>query len=361
MISLRLIAAVAALAACQQEPITVRPEPADDYNRTKLLAAVDAFIAAKRTPDAYKALATTVAQLRPGMDESVAAEAERRMIVLALDPMQALASQPMAAQEQQLALAVWPTLLAPKIESDQLDAVRDPKAGDIPAKPGESPRDYLLRLCSGPLVSTCKRVVPESQGAIVDAYAIRRGTERVRNAILDCLECSGSGADPGWKSAVAGWEALDRAAAVWSVDIESKSAPGNWPIAGAASDDDPQLPEAELTLEGEILAGGRAYGPNQLRIDIFKELRGAGDMIALHLHPEQTLAQVRSILDDARKAGCRRVAVVAREPVYPYRRRAYWIADGTGLRPNLRPSDSLALLLHAVDEVAGPGTVARVD
>jgi hypothetical protein len=67
------------------------------------------------------------------------------------------------------------------------------------------------------------------------------------------------------------------------------------------------------------------------------------------------------VLADARKAGAQRVAVIAREPVYPYRRRVYWVADGSGLRANLRGTDSLQLLLHAVDEVAGPGTVARVD
>ncbi|MEO8554664.1 MAG: hypothetical protein ABI678_32025, partial [Kofleriaceae bacterium] len=77
--------------------------------------------------------------------------------------------------------------------------------------------------------------------------------------------------------------------------------------------------------------------------------------------PDQTLVQVRAVLADARQAGAERVAVIAREPVYPYRRRVYWVADGNGLRANLRGTDSLQLLLHAVDEVAGPGTVARVD
>ena len=112
---------------------------------------------------------------------------------------------------------------------------------------------------------------------------------------------------------------------------------------------------------GDVLVGGHAYGPNQLRIDVLRELRGHSDVIELHLHPDTTLAQAKGVLLDARKAGISRVAVVAREPVYPYRRRAYWIATGFGLRANLRPTDSLQLLLHAIDEVAGPGTVARVD
>jgi len=97
------------------------------------------------------------------------------------------------------------------------------------------------------------------------------------------------------------------------------------------------------------------------RIDVLRELRGDGDVLALQLHPDTTLAQARAILVDARKAGAKRVAVVAREPFYPYRRKVYWVADGYGLRANLRPTDSLQLLLHAIDEVAGPGTVARVD
>jgi len=357
----KLVAALVVLAACQQDAIDVKPEPADDYNHGKLIAAVDAFIAAKQTPDAYGKLAQAVVQLRPGMDASVAAEAERRMITLALVPVQALAKQPLADQEAALAITVWPTLLAPPIEADQLDQIKDARAGDIPPKPGESPNDYLLRLCSGPLTTTCKHVVPEWQGAVVDARVLRHGTERARTAFDECLECSGSGADPGWKNAVSAWEALDRDAAGWSTQAEVQADPANWPIAGAASDDDPELPEAELTLRGDIVVNGHSYGPNQLRIDVLKELRGTSDVIELHFHPEQTLAQVRAILVDARKAGCRRVAVVAREPVYPYRRRVYWVADGSGLRANLRPTDSLSLLLHAVDEVAGPGTVARVD
>jgi len=342
--------------------IAVRPEPKDDYNHSKLIAAVDAFIAAKTTPEAYQKLAQTVAQLRAGMDASVAAEAERRMVTLALDPIEALAKQPIAEQEQALGVTVWPTLLEPAIEADQLDPIKDPRAVDIPPKPGEAPADYLLRLCSGPLTTTCKHVVPEWQGAIIDAVVLRNGTERARTALDDCLECSGSGADPGWKKAVAGWEALDRAAAGWTTQAEAQADPGNWPIAGAASDDDPELPEAELTLRGDIVVDGHSYGPNQLRIDVLKELRGtSNEAIELHFHPEQTLAQVRAVLVDARKAGAQRVAVVAREPVYPYRRRVYWVADGSGLRANLRPTDSLSLLLHAIDEVAGPGTVARVD
>jgi hypothetical protein len=249
-------------------------------------------------------------------------------------------------------------LIAPPLEADALLFVRDPKAAELPPKPGEDSAQYFQRLCGGPLSADCKRIVPELQPNVISALAIQRATERVRNAVGECLMCS---SEPGWHQAVESWEALDRAANTWINDVVRHADPDNWPIAGAAAEDDPGLPEAELSPRGDILIGGHSYGPNQQRIDVLRELRGKGEVIALHVHPDTTLAQARGVLIDARKAGIPRVAVIAREGVYPWRRKAYWIADGFGLRAHLRPTDSLQLLVHSVDEVAGPGTVARVD
>jgi hypothetical protein len=355
------IAVLAFWAGCKQDKIEVKQGATADYNHRALLAAVDTFVSAGRTPEAYGDLARTVATLRPGMDKAVAKEAELKMVVLALAPLKAYEAKPIRQQIDALALTVWPTLLAQPIEEDKLLVVRDPHAADIPPKPGESPDQYLERLCGGPLAADCKHVVPEWQGEVVRALALRNGTERARNAVTECQPCTGEGADPGWHEAVLSWEELDRGAAESIVATEHNSDPDNWPIAGNASEDDPDLPEAELSPRGDVIVGGHAYGPNQLRIDVLRELRGDSSVIALHLHPDTTLAQAKGVLLDAKKAGIARVAVIAREPVYPYRRRAYWIATGFGLRANLRPTDSLQLLLHAIDEVAGPGTVARVD
>ncbi|CAN5316091.1 hypothetical protein BH11MYX1_BH11MYX1_52890 [soil metagenome] len=355
------LVSVVSIAACDQGGIAVKNKPDADYNHANLVAAVDVFIASKRTPVAYGELAKKVSAMRPGMDATVAAEAERRMIVLALDPMTQFKDRSTADQIQALALTVWPTLLAPAIEADQLNRAPAKNTPVVPPKPGEDQAAYILRLCHSALATSCKHAVPELQGNIVAALAIRRATERVRTAVSECLECSSEGADPGWRAAVAGWEARDRIAADSITDIEAAAAPDNWPVAGAASDEDPGLPEEELTPRGDVVVHGHGYGPNQQRIDVLKELRGSGDVLALHFHPDQTLAQIRAVLIDARKAGAQRVAVIAREPVYPYRRRVYWVADGSGLRANLRATDSLQLLLHAIDEVAGPGTVARVD
>jgi len=348
-------------AACGQEKIGVAPAAQADYNRGKLVAAVDGFVAAGRTPVAFATLAQTVVSLRPGMDKSVAQEAELKMMVLGLVPVKAVADKPPGERASALAITVWPELLAPAIEADELLATRDPKAPLLWPKPGEDPPAYLERLCGGPLAADCKHVVPELQSQVVEAIAIRRATERVRNAVTECLECNGDKADPRWHEAVTGWEQLDRAVSEGLADVQRRADPENWPAAGNAADDDPALPEAEVSPHGDLLLGGHSYGPNQMRLDVLRELRGSGDAIELHVHPEISLAEVRGLIVDANRAGCVRVAVVAREAVYPWQRKVYWVAAGSGMRASLRPSDSLQLLLHAVDEVAGPGTVARVD
>jgi hypothetical protein len=355
-----LVAVSISIAGCGRDKIGVRRSSSDDYKHGALVAAIDKFVKANRTADAFAGLAATVAALRPSFDRQVAREAELRMMVLALGPIQATQAKSLPDRKATLALTVWPTLIAPPIAADAPLIVRDPRAPELLPKPGEDPDQYITRLCGGPLAGTCKRVVPEYQAQIIEQLAIRRATERVRNAVAECEACKPE-IDPGYRAAVHAWESLDRNATEGVVDVERQADPDNWPVSGEAAEDDPGLPEAQLSTRGELLVGGRAYGPNQQRIDILRELRGDSDVIALHVHPDTTLAQTRAILADAHKAGVKRVAIVAREPFYPYRRKIYWVADGYGMRANLRPTDSLQLLLHAIDEVAGPGTVARVD
>ena len=345
------------LVACGDERIEVRQGDSTDYNHGALLTAVDRFVAAGRTPQAYAELSQTVLSLRPGMDRTVAKEAELKLMVLALAPVQSVQAKPMSEQAEALAMTVWPTLLAPEIEADELVVKRDPKALALMPRPREDARGYLIRLCGGALASDCKQLVPESQGAKVASVATRRATERVRNAVSDCVMC---GADPGWHQAVRAWEALDRMTNSAVSDIEQRADPDNWPVAGSAAEIDPRLPEAEINETGEIVIGGQRYGADQ-RVSALRDLRGDSAAIALHVRPDASLAQIRALLGDVRKAGAGRAAVVARVGTYPWERRIYWIADGTGNRTGLRPTDSLQLLLHATDAVAGPGTIARVD
>jgi hypothetical protein len=352
-----LLAAVLALAACGEDRIEVHQGNNSDYHHAELLTAVDKFVAAGRTPAAYAELSQTVFALRAGMDRAVAKEAELKLMVLALAPVQSVEAKPMAEQIDTLALTVWPTLLAPEVEADDLVVKHDPKSAGLTPMPRETARGYLIRLCGGPLASDCKQVVPELQGTVVAAIATRRATERARNAITDCVMC---GADAGWHEAARIWESLDRMANAPVSEAERRADPDNWPVAGSAAEIDPQLPEAEITTTGEVVVGGQHYGADQ-RVGALRDLRGDSPALALHVRPETPLAQIRGLLTDATKAGAGRVAVVARVAAYPWQRKIYWIADGSGNRSGLRSTDSLQLLLHATDAVAGPGTIARVD
>lgn len=352
------------LAACGQErPSLPATEDSTDYNHQELLAAVDEFVEDGRTPEAYLELATKVLALRPGMDKTVAQEAERKLVVLALHPVQAVQAKSRAEQVEALALTVWPTLISDPIVADAVLLKRDPKPMLLP-RPGEDASAYLQRLCGGPLAGECKQVVPEHQGEIVAAYATRRAMERARNAVSDCMTCD---ADPGWRDAVHAWESLDRLASGRVHEIERRAHPENWPIAGAAAQPTAQLAdvaalarEAQISAVGEVVIGGQRYTGNA-RIDALRDLRAGADAITLHLRPELSLAQVKGILADARKSGARKIAVVARAPEYPWERRVYWLSETGTARVGLRPTDSLQLLLHTLDHVSSPGTVARVD
>ncbi len=357
LISAGVVALIGIVAACGEEKIKVRPADATDYNHGAMLSAVDKFVAAGRTPAAYGSLAQTAFELRAGMDGSVARETELKLMVLALAPVQSVHAKTMPEQADALALTVWPTLLTPELEADELVRKRDPKAAQLMPKAGETAQGYLLRLCGGPLASECKHIVPEQQAEIVAALATRHATERVRNAVADCVMC---GADPGWHEAVRAWEALDRIANATVSEVERRADPDNWPVAGEAAELDPRLPEAEVNATGEVVIGGQRYATSQ-RISALHDLRGTSDALALHLRPDMSLAQVRALLADVKKSGAAKVAVVARSSRYPWERKVYRIAEGTGMRAGLRPTDSLQLLLHAVDATLNPGAIARVD
>ncbi len=111
------------------------------------------------------------------------------------------------------------------------------------------------------------------------------------------------------------------------------------------------------------MIGGQRYGAAE-RINALRDLRflhGEDSPIALHLRPDVPLARVKDALADVRKSGAKKIAVIARGTYYPWERRIYWLSDTSGVRAGMRTTDSLQLLLHAVDHLGQPGAVARVD
>ncbi len=352
-------------AACGKERIKVtKGDKASDYNERALQAAIDEFVANGRSAQAYADLSKETIALRSGMDRTVADQTELKLVVLALPPMQAAQAKPMAEQVETLALTVWPTLLMPAFTADEVLIRRDPTATLLMPQAGEDARAYVQRLCGGPLASDCKQIVPEFQGEVIASIATHRAMERVRNAVASCVMCA---TEPGWHEAVRAWESLDRIAAAAERDVVRRAHPDNWPIAGSAAEtgtamEDPTAlwREAEINAIGEVVIGGQRY-TGDARIEALRDLRSDSDTIALHLRPELSLAQVKGIISDAKKSGAMKVAIVARASQYPWERKVYWLSEAGRTRVNLRPTDSLQLLLHTIDHVAAPGTIARVD
>ena len=337
----RQLLVVILVGACSSDAVGIRP--ASDVRSGALGAAVDGFVAAGRTPAAYAELARVVAALRPDAPKPFVDQAELELVVLALEPVRAVRARSMAEQTELLALTVWPTLLAPALQA--------PPQPELEPRRGEDPARYVRRLCGGPLAATCQRTVPELQGEVVLALAIHRAASRARAAIAGCLPC---GRDPGWHEIGLAWEQLDRAASGTSGELLRRAEPDNWPVAGAAAADAPGLDEVELTARGNVLVGDRDLGPD--RVGVLRGLRDEGEVLALHLRPDASLAQVRAALGDARAAGCARVALIAREAGYPWGRRAYWVGPGQALPAGT----SLQQVLQALDAAARP-TVARAD
>ena len=289
------------------------------------------------------------------------------MIVLAYDPVKSVQDLPMAAQIDALALTVWPTLLRPAIsEADELNAGTGYQER---RRSHRSPAKIRTRICCAVVQGAVRRRL-QARGA--------RGSRRGRRCARDpqrhrARAHGGRGlllvhrrarTDPGWRAAVGKWEALDRAAAEWINEIERRGDPDNWPISGAASEEDPGLPEAELTMRGDIVVDGHAYGPNRQRIQVLPRPPRKVRRDRAARSSRCDAGPGSRVLLDARAAGCTHVAVIAREPAYPYHPPARLLdrveASGFCAR-TCAETDSLQLLLHAVDEVAGPGTVARVD
>ena len=188
---------------------------------------------------------------------------------------------------------------------------------------------------------TASTIVPEHQGEVVerprDPPRHRARAQRGHRVPA----CTGEGADPGWHQAVLDWESLDRAAAEDIVDIERDADPDNWPLAGAAAEDDPSLPEAELSPRGDVVVGGHALrpepAPHRRAPRAARQVRCRSRSISI---PTPRSRRPRASSLDARKAGVTRVAVVAREP---FIRITAGLLDRDGLRAAREPApDRLA-------------------
>ena len=203
-IRISLLLSIALVAACGTDRVEVRTAT-DGSERGALTAAVDRFVAAGRTPEAYAELAGTVTPLRSGATQTLADEAGLMLDALALAPIEQTRARTLDDSLDALVLTVLPTLLAP--------ATLEPR-------PAELPHEYLERLCSGPLADACEHVAPRWRAHAVYALAIQRSARRARHAIDRCATCAH---DPAWHAAGLAWDELERSTLEWAHDISSRA------------------------------------------------------------------------------------------------------------------------------------------
>jgi hypothetical protein len=353
-------AVILAVMGCQPDRIEIRAEVANDYHREEVRLAVDAYVAAGRTAMAYGVMATKFAALRPSMDATVAADAELRLVTLALAPMLASVNLTPERELKELTTTVWPVGLQGRLRADTLrerGIGRDEKLVPLAYEPGGT---YLTRICGDALKADCYGVVPEYQLDVLRRLVVQRFTERVRSAVADCVLCAD---DPSWRDYVRQWEALDSTLTVRSRRAERKGDPALWPVAGRASEpmpDESALIAFDVNALGELSNGDLRIAKVD-RVAKLRELVGQRQ-IMLHAPPSARLSEIRSIVGDMIRAGAKKIGLVARRTVYPWEPRVYWVTMGVaGRKIPVSAGDTMQVVISALDEMPPAGALARID
>ena len=349
----------AVLAGCDKKPIkVVAGETGADYNKAELTAALTTFVQAGRTPEAFGALVATVDALRVGMDDNVADEAELKLTTQALTPVEALHDHPVEERTLRLTTTVYAFALRRSIQAARPEIAEDPV--DVLLRPhaGEDGPAYLIRVCAGPLSGDCKHIVPEMQGEVLGDLAIQRLTTRARNAVANCATCAN---DPAWAEMVVRWETLDRDQAATRINAERSAAPSNWPAAGAGAGAWPDVPRIQLEADGDLILDGNPVPPQERKGELqlmFAERAAIG----LEIPPPALVSSLLGVIADARAGGVTEVVIAARDPAYPWTLRGYRIAAaGKGRRVFIRRTDTVQVLLRAIDADVDPGERVRID
>jgi hypothetical protein len=340
---LPIVVVVAGLAGCAKDEIDVH-SPGADYNRHGLLAAIDRFNAAGRTPDAYGHFYAEIQQLRSGMDETVADEAELQLIVLALSPIEQVRGLPPSTRAQKLATTVWSVAMSSPVAAP--DPALGPGDPGTPARDGEKPEEYVQRLCGGTLAIECMFVVPESQPLFVEAVAARRMARRTKHAVEECEPCA---TDPGWAAAVTKWEAIELETHATASAALPKVSPDRWPTAGRAAADWAPAPSLDVADDGQWQLDGEPITPDAKGTRLVPA-RQSSDVLDARIAPGVRADVLAALIDAAGAAGFHEVHVEARVPVYPWALRVYRFATGArGKKPPWRAVDSVQVLLRSID------------
>ncbi len=330
---LPLMGVVLLAAACTREPIEVHKNTdAFDFGRGELLAAVDEAAKDPTSPKVIAGLAARIAELRPQFNNPVEKEAERKLVFLALFPLEAQFTEPVDRQLEALALTVWPIAL--RVEPEK----------------GETPAQYASRVCSTTLALECKYAVPEYWPVIISSVVWRRMQERAREAYVRCGPCK---SEPGqsYDKALERYRAYQTEIGARAAAIRKRAHPNRWARAGEhAADWEPNTPLLELLDDGSAEFRGEVVASAWRRM--IREKRAGAEVLGVHVVPSSDVQSLRSVLADAGKAGYSYVDLQVRAGEFPYPPKSYRLSlgrRGKSTRIKISPDDSIQLLVQALD------------
>ena len=169
-----LLLVLIGLSACDGKRVAIVDEKDDkaaDFGRGALIDAVVRFSKTPDSPQAYLAFAARVEELMPIFNRDVRREAQLRLSVLAISPLQAAFDKPHAEQMELFGTTIWPSILG------------------VDAEEGETASDYARGLCLRELALDCNDVVPEDWPVIINARVWRELNNRIGVGYDRCRWC----------------------------------------------------------------------------------------------------------------------------------------------------------------------------
>lgn len=341
--------------ACSEPRVTISSSTTEDYQRAELNQALSAYVTGGRTAAGYAQFARRVVELRGQMDATVAAEAELRLTAMALPLMRDALQRNDASA---LVTTVWPTGLREPIRANPVRQQLASIDERLTPLSSEAPTAYVKRICGDVLKAECYHVVPELQAPIVERLAVARFAQRARNAVDDCLVC---GDDPTWGNMVRQWQLVEELAAQHAQHLATRGEPSRWPVAGQGSLPQPArgtFALVEVTALGAMLLDDQLLDVDQRGAQIAQR-RGQRDVV-LHVPPSAKVAELQRLLRIAGGGAVARLGLLARQPVYPWEPRVYWLVESAKARVSVSSYDTVQVLLAMADKL-GEARPFRLD
>ncbi len=300
-----------------------------DFGRSALLSAVALLSESPTSESAYAQFAESVASLQSVFNQRMRQDADLRLNILALGPLQEGFYTPAGEQMERFATTVWPTIL------------------DFPANQDESAQTYVQRLCQSKLAFACRNLVPEYWPVMINAHVWRALNSRTLVAYGRCQWCE---KDESFSGILSGLKESHLQAELLAQRITRYGSPSAWPREAGHSEPLRASLVVSFESDGLVRVGDEQPSDGNWRQEI-ADKRHEKQILGVHFLPSRQVGELLSVVDDIEKAGYSEVALIVRKRVFPYQKRQY------GFSAQLRSfaalgverTDSLQVLVQALD------------